>query len=66
VSDGLRQRAAIAADHRRPPFSFEVFGVTETLFSAGSAAGGTAVSTSGANALMVAPALSVRPYRPII
>jgi hypothetical protein len=52
------KRAAIAADHRRPLFSFDVLAVTETLFSAGTAAGGAAVSTSGANALMVAPALS--------
>jgi hypothetical protein len=58
VSNGLRQRAAIAADHRRPPFSFEVLAVTETLFSAGIATGGAVVSTSGVNALMVAPALS--------
>ena len=52
------KRAAIAADYRRPPVSFDGLAVAETLFNAGIATGGAAVSPSGLNALMVAPALS--------
>jgi hypothetical protein len=55
MSDGL-QRAGIAADYR-PPFH-STYWLSQELRSAPASSGGAAVNTSGANALMVAPALS--------
>jgi hypothetical protein len=60
LSDGLRQRAAIAADDRGRLFHSRSW-LWQKLWSAPAwqmPSGGAAVSTSGASALMVAPALS--------